>query len=179
VIRAFAAIALPEAVRLELALVGHGLPVPRPLPAENLHLTLVFLGEVPGPVLDDIDAAFGAVRAPRFDLGFGGLGLFGGSKPRVVYAAIAESPPLRHLQAKIETAARGAGMDEPARRYAPHVTLARLPERGVERARLERAVAGRPAPVAPGFPVDDFRLYRSRLGSAGAAYEELVRYPLA
>jgi 2'-5' RNA ligase len=178
VIRAFAAIALPEAVRFELTLVAHGLPVPRPVAAENLHLTLVFLGELPGPVLDDIDAAFGAVRAPRFEVGFGGLGLFGGSKPRVAYAAIAENPALRRLQTKLETAARGAGMDEPARRYAPHVTLARLPERGVERERLERAVAGRPGPVAPGFPVEDFRLYRSRLGAAGAAYEELARYPL-
>ena len=166
-IRAFAAIALPEAVRFELMLVGHGLPAPKPVPPENLHLTLVFLGELPEPVVADIDVAFVAVRAPGFEIGFSGLGLFGGAKPRVAFAAIAESPALRHLQAKVETAARSAGMDEPARRYAPHVTLARLPERGVDRARIERAVALRPGPVAPGFRVEDFRLYRSRLGSAG------------
>ena len=177
-IRAFAAIALPEAVSFELLLVGHGLPVPKPVPPENMHLTLVFLGELPEPVVADIDLALAAVRAPRFEVGFGGLGLFGGSKPRVAFAAVAENPALRRLQAKLDIAARGAGMDEPARRYAPHVTLARLPERGVERERLERAVAGRGGSVAPGFPVEDFRLYRSRLGTAGAAYEELARYPL-
>jgi 2'-5' RNA ligase len=178
VIRAFAAIALPEVVRFELTLVAHGLPVPRPVPPENMHLTLVFLGELPEPVVADIDLAFAAVRAPGFALTFAGLGLFGGSKPRLAFAAIAESPPLRHLQAKVETAARGAGLAEPARRYAPHVTLARLPERGLGRARLERAVAGRAGPVAPGFRVEDFRLYRSRLGGDAAAYEELARYPL-
>jgi 2'-5' RNA ligase len=178
VIRAFAAIALPEAVRFELMLVGHGLPVPKPVPPENLHLTLVFLGELPEPVVADIDAALGAVRAPGFEIGFGGLGLFGGAKPRVAFATVADSPALRHLQAKVETAARGAGLAEPARRYAPHITLARLPERGVDRARLERAVAARAGPVAPGFRVEDFRLYRSRLGAAGATYEELARYPL-
>ena len=63
-IRSFAAIALPEAVRFELTLVGHGLPVPKPLPPENMHLTLVFLGELPEPVVADIDAAFASVRAP-------------------------------------------------------------------------------------------------------------------
>jgi 2'-5' RNA ligase len=159
-------------------LAAHGLPVPRPVPQENMHLTLAFLGELPEPVVADIDLALRRVRAPGFALGFAGLGLFGGAKPRVVYAAIAESPALRHLQAKVETAARGAGMAEPPRRYAPHVTLARLAERGVDRTRLERAVAGRTGPVAPPFTVEDFRLYRSRLGGAGASYEELARYPL-
>lgn len=177
-IRAFVAVALPEPVRFELTLVAHGLPVPRPVPAENLHLTLAFLGEVPSPLLADIDLALAAVRAPRFEVAFGGLGLFGGARPRLAYAAIAENPALRHLQAKVETAARGAGMAEAARRYVPHVTLAHLPGRGLEQARVERAVAGRPGPVAPAFPVEDFRLYRSRLGSEAATYEELARYPL-
>ncbi|HVH03185.1 MAG TPA: RNA 2',3'-cyclic phosphodiesterase [Amaricoccus sp.] len=177
-IRSFAAIALPEAVRFELTLVGHGLPVPKPLPPENMHLTLVFLGELPEPVVADIDAAFASVRAPAFPLAFGGLGLFGGARPRVAYAAVDGGEPLRRLQAKLDTAARAAGMTEPARRYQPHVTLARLPERGLDRTRLERAVAGRPGPVAPGFTVEDFRLYRSRLGAGGASYAELARYRL-
>ena len=119
------------------------------------------------------------MRAPGFELGFGGLGLFGGAKPRVVFAAIAESAPLRHLQAKVETAARGAGLAEPARRYAPHVTLARLPERGVDRA----PARGARSPAGPGR-------WRRRSASrtsgstargsapAAAAYEELARYPL-
>lgn len=178
-IRAFAAIALPDVVRVALTAAGHGLPVPRLVPPENLHLTLVFLGELPEPVLSDIDAAFLALRSPAVDVGFGGLDIFGGSKPRLVYAAVAESLPLRHLVAKLEAAARGAGKATPSpRRYTPHVTLARLPERGIDQPRIEREVASRTGPVAPGFHAEDFRLYRSWLGSAGASYEELARYPL-
>ena len=128
-IRAFAALALPEPVRFDLMLVQQGLPVPRPVPPENLHLTLVFLGEVAEPRLDDVDLAFRQLRAPGFELALAGLGLFGGSRPRVVYVGARDSPALRHLQAKVETAARGAGLDLPARRFVPHVTLARLPER--------------------------------------------------
>ena len=58
------------------------------------------------------------------------------------------------------------------------MTLARLPERGVDRQRLEVFVASRAGYSGPGFAVDDFRLYRSHLTSAGPVYEELARYPL-
>jgi 2'-5' RNA ligase len=178
VIRAFAAIALPEAVRFDLTLVQQGLPVSRAVPPENLHLTLLFLGELPERRLEDMDTAFRQVRAPGFETALAGLGLFGGSKPRVAYAGVAETPALRHLQAKVETAARGAGHDEPARRFTPHVTLARLPERFAERGRLEAAVAARGGYASDRFQVEDFRLYRSHLAASRATYEELARYPL-
>ena len=78
-IRSFAAIALPEAVRFDLSLVQQGLGLTRPVPPENLHLTLVFLGELPATVLADVDLAFGAVRAPGFDGRRGGTSA--GSSP--------------------------------------------------------------------------------------------------
>jgi RNA 2',3'-cyclic 3'-phosphodiesterase len=178
VIRAFAAIALPDPVRFELMLAGQGLPVPRVVPPDSLHLTLVFLGELPERVVEDVDLAFAGLRAAGFELGLVGLGLFGGAKPRVAYVGVAENPGLRRLQAKVETAARGVGVELPARRFVPHVTLARLPERFTGRERLERGVAARGGYRVPPFAVEDFRLYRSHLGGEGAIYEELARYPL-
>jgi RNA 2',3'-cyclic 3'-phosphodiesterase len=178
VIRAFAAIALPEAVRHDLMLVQMGLPVPRVVETESLHLTLVFLGELPRDVLADVDAALSVVRVPGFTLTLRGLGIFGGRRPRLVHAGVGAEAGLMRLQAKLETAARGAGVEVPARRYVPHVTLARLPERFPERGRLEQAVVGRSAYAAPRFAVEDFRLFRSHLGGEGASYEELARYPL-
>ena len=167
-IRAFAALALPEAVRFELMLLQQGLPVPRPVPPENLHLTLVFLGEIAGAAARGRRSRLPrGSRAPGFELALAGLGLFGGARPRVVYVGAAENPALRHLQAKVETAARGAGVALPARRFVPHVTLARLPERLAGRARLEAAVAARGGYAAPRFAVEDFRLYRSHLGGVG------------
>lgn len=177
-IRAFAALALPEAVRFDLMLVQQGLPVARVVPPESLHLTLVFLGEVPEPVLADVDAAFTQVRAPGFALTPRGLGLLGGARARVVHAGLGDSPALLHLQAKVETAARLAGVAIPARRFLPHVTLARLPERFPDRQRLEAFVAMRSGHAGPAFPVEDFRLYRSHLTAHGPAYEELAVYPL-
>ena len=44
--RLFLAIALPEALRAQLAGLGRGLSGARPVAPENLHLSLRFIGEV-------------------------------------------------------------------------------------------------------------------------------------
>jgi RNA 2',3'-cyclic 3'-phosphodiesterase len=178
VIRAFAALSLPEALRFDLMLVQSGLPLPRPEAMENLHLTLVFLGEIPETTLADVDAAFAQLKAPAFDLTLAGLDMFGGAKARSVHAEVAESAALRHLQAKVETAVRGAGVAVRGRRYAPHVTLGRLPERFPDRPRLEAAVAARGSYRSAPVRIEDFRLFRSWLTPGGSIYDELAVYPL-
>ncbi len=178
-IRAFAAIALPEEVRFDLMLLQSGLPLPRPVPAENLHLTLQFLGELPEPVIADLDLAFGGIRAPGFEVALAGLDAFGGLKPRSVHIGTAPSPALMHLQAKVASAARSAGVEIESRRFVPHVTLARLRPGEVDRPRLGQALALRGGYAAPRFRAADFRLYRSWLGGGGSSYEELARYELS
>lgn len=177
-IRAFAAIALPDPVRRDLGILQMGLPVPRTIAPENLHLTLLFLGELPMPVLADVDAAFRAVRVPDFEIALRGVGLFGGARPRLVYVGAGPHPPLERLHAKLAAAARSAGVALEARRFVPHVTLARLSRRPENRRRLESFVALRADYALPAFAASDVRLYRSRLGTSGAAYEELAVYPL-
>ncbi|MFT3973699.1 MAG: RNA 2',3'-cyclic phosphodiesterase [Amaricoccus sp.] len=177
-IRAFAALALPEALRFDLMLVQSGLPLPRPVPPENLHLTLVFLGEVAGPTLADVDAAFSKVRVPPFELALSGLGMFGGARARSVHAEAVPCAPMLQLQAKLETAARSAGVAVPGRRFAPHVTLGRVPERFAERPRLEAAVAARGGYRSAPVLVEDYRLFQSWLGPVGSTYAELATYAL-
>ena len=177
-IRAFAAVALPDAARIDLTRLQQGLPVARAVPPENFHVTLVFLGELPVSRLADVSVAFAAIRAPAFALTLAGGGLFGGARPRAAYAGVTASPALVHLQAKVETAARNAGVAVAARRFVPHVTLARLPSRLDNRERLERAVAGWSGYAGPRFEVEAFHLYRSHLGHGGPVYEELASYPL-
>jgi len=177
-IRAFTAIALPEEQRFELMLLQQGLPVPRAVAPEALHLTLSFLGEVEEAALAEAHEAFQRIEAPGFALALRGLGMFGGAAPRAVWAGVTESAPLTHLQERVERAARWAGLDLPHRRFVPHVTLARVNAARIDRARLERFVAARAGFATPTFEVEDFRLFRSHLGRGGAQYEELARYPL-
>ncbi|MBN2906035.1 MAG: RNA 2',3'-cyclic phosphodiesterase [Rhodobacteraceae bacterium] len=177
-IRAFVAIPLPEGIVAALGQVQATLPVARVVPAENLHLTVVFLGEVDDALLEEVHLAFCALRAEAFALTLDGLGMFGGATPRLVHAGLADSAPLRHLHARLEQAARSAGVEIAHRRYVPHVTLAYLNPRKTDLPRLERAVAAGAGFRAGPFTVTGFSLYQSDLGRHGARYGELAHYPL-
>ena len=177
-IRAFTAIPLPEEVTDALEIVQDDLPAGRPVLPEDMHITLVFLGEVRNPDLDELNLAFEAVRPPPFDLSLTGLGQFGGAAPRVIYAAVGESSPLRRLQAKLQQAARNLGIEIPSRRYVPHVTIARLKGRREEADAVARFVTRRAALSLPPIAVDAFSLFSSRLTRDGPVYDVMARYDL-
>lgn len=177
-IRAFVAIGLPETVCDDLVRLQAMLPVPRPVPRENLHLTLVFLGDVEDPMLEKIHHALDALRAEPFPLTVEGVGLFGGGRPRLVHAGVSESAPLRHLQSRVARAARNVGATVERRRFTPHVTLAYTDPARIDRPRLERAVAASAGFRAGPFPVTSFALFRSDLGQGPARHTELARYKL-
>ena len=178
-IRAFAAIPMPEQVTEPLEVVQDDLPAGRPVLPENMHLTLVFLGELREPDLEEVHLAFEAVRVPRFQIAVSGLGQFGGAAPRAVYAALAESPGLHHLQAKLAQAARNVGVDLPNKRFVPHVTLARLKGRREDADPIANFVAKRSMIAPPPFTAEAFGLYRSYLSHDDPVYDELASYPLS
>jgi len=176
-IRSFVAIALPEDIREAVVRIQSTLPLPRPLPPENLHLTLVFLGDVSEGPLEELHFALAALAAEPFDLSLQGVGLFGSAKPRVVFARVAESASLRRLQSRVEQAARGVGVTVERRRFTPHVALSYLKAMPrAEAERLERAAASAAAFASGPFRVEGFGLYRSDLGKVGARYSELAHY---
>lgn len=177
-IRAFVALPLPADVRQRLAALTPMLPLRRCLPPESLHLTLAFLGELPEPAVEEAHYALEVVTAPSFSLSLRGIGTFGGDRPRLVYAGVAPEPALDRLHARVLTALRRAGLDPAARRFVPHVTLARLKPGEVDLPRLEHAILDHAGFAAGPWEADRFALYRAHLGRGGAQYEELAAYPL-
>ena len=179
-IRAFLAVPVPGEVRATLEAAQAGLPAGRPVAPENFHVTLVFLGEHPEPVIEDLHLALEALSAPRFALTLNGVGLFGGGSPRLMHAAVEPEPELKHLRRKAARAAREAGIEVPSKKFTPHVTLARFPKEmpAEDIAAIHGFVARRMHLKAGPFPVERFALYRSTLGRNGAIYEELADYPL-
>jgi 2'-5' RNA ligase len=180
-VRAFVALDLPEPLRVALERVQEDLTVGRPVPAENLHLTLAFLGEQPDAVVEEIHHGLAALALPGFPLRIGGLGTFGGQGVRVLYAGADPSPPLRALHEAVRQAVHRAGLTLPRERFRPHVTLARfggmLP-RG-ESEKLHAFLATHAWLGIDPAPVDSFALYRSVLRPDGARHEALARYVLS
>jgi len=177
-LRLFVAIDLPERVRDGLAALGGGVPGARWVDGEQLHLTLRFIGEVDGGRFRDIATALDGVGGTPFDLHLDGLGHFPPrGAPRVLWAGVAASAPLVSLRTRVESALAVVGVAREGRKFAPHITLARL--KGTRPARVGRFFEDHPLFRSPPFTVESFRLYSSTLGRRGATHRVEAEYPLS
>lgn len=183
-IRAFIAIDLPPSIqesldkqtaRLRQTL---GDDLVRWVPAQNMHLTLKFLGALPLSHLDFIKRMLtqSADSNSQFDLQIGGLGSFPNSKrPRVLWAGIHAPAGLPTLQKMIEDGATRLGYNKEERPFSPHLTLGRV-RQGLSAQELHK--------VSTAFSifqlgkigtarVDSVYLYQSDLNSEGSVYTKL------
>ncbi|MFY0693367.1 MAG: RNA 2',3'-cyclic phosphodiesterase [Paracoccaceae bacterium] len=179
--RVFVAIDIPETIRAEITALQSAIPVGRRVPAENLHLTLRFLGEQPERAVEEAHEALSGLQAAPFQLQLAGVGSFGSRSPQVIYADLAPSSELAELERRITRALRQAGLAFPRQRFRPHVTLVRLPKivAGVELERIRDSLADQAAFRGSVFEVHSFALYRSTLSPRGALHELLASYPLS
>jgi 2'-5' RNA ligase len=174
--RLFVALALPDAIAQSLLLLQGGVPGARWSDREQLHLTLRFIGEVDGRDAAAIDDALAAVRSPRFALELKGVGEFGGKNPRALWAGVREEAPVQHLQRKIESALQRIGLAAEERKFAPHITLARL--RAAPRERVITFLAAHALYASPPFEVSTFILYSSQMSPNGSIYYPERSYAL-
>ncbi|MBX3579249.1 MAG: RNA 2',3'-cyclic phosphodiesterase [Rhizobiaceae bacterium] len=174
--RLFTALEIPRDAALSLSLLRGGLPGARWIDVENYHLTLRFIGDVEGHVADEIANALDRVRRPSFPLTLSGVGAFGGKKPNTIYAGVAPSPELAALQAEIDRICQRLGLPSDARRFTPHVTLARLKNTSPDEAALYLSARGNFA-AAP-FKVGRFVLMSSRDSVGGGPYVIEEAWPL-
>jgi 2'-5' RNA ligase len=143
----------------------------------NFHLTLRFIGEVDEGVAADIDEALVRLRARRFTLQLAGTGVFGGGKPRALWVGVERHPELVALRDRIEKALIRIGLEPDQRKFAPHVTLARLREPVLDK--LGEFLAANAQFRAAPLPVEHFSLIASFPTKAGSIYEDQADYPLS
>lgn len=93
--------------------------------AENLHLTLVFLGDLPQERLPAVLEALESLKAEGFQLGLSGFGSFERRGGALFWLGVEENSALFHLQRQLSTALEQAGFQLEKRRYKPHITLGR------------------------------------------------------
>jgi len=148
---------------------------------EKIHLTLKFLGSIPGDRVEDISqAADLTIKAfAPFPIVLGGSGTFPkNGPPRVLWIGINDSTGrLQELHQQLEDECSRLGFEPEERPFNPHLTIARLRmprgPRELARAHLDL-----------GFPsvevlIRELSVYRSELGSGGSKYSVISTHKLS
>jgi 2'-5' RNA ligase len=139
----------------------------RPTSSANLHVTVVFLGEVEEDRLPSVRAAGTGAQAEPFDLEFDSIEVW--KRSGVLSLTVRETPPAAlDLVERLRFRLLEAQFNLRPEDYRPHVTLARRV--------LSRNV--RRALPAIRWHARDFALVESRPGTGGSSYTVLERWPL-
>jgi 2'-5' RNA ligase len=183
--RLFIGIELSDAVRARTADIAERLRqtlgrrvTARWIAAENLHVTLWFIGEVTNgraaAVVTGINAPF-TIRP--FDLELRGAGAFPPhGAPRVFWIGVTRGEAsLQALYDELAHRLQPLGFEPERRAYSAHLTIARVKEC---RAREVRNLLRDLDADAGECRIAAVTLFRSRLSPKGASYEPLLRVPL-
>ncbi|MBA7693792.1 RNA 2',3'-cyclic phosphodiesterase [subsurface metagenome] len=183
-VRSFIAIELPDELKLALSQLQSQLKSGKQYPVKwtdpyGVHLTLKFLGDIAvaktGEITKAIETA--ARGIPPFHLEVKGLGVFPNLR-RVQVAWIGVSGDidrLNQLQQCLESNLTPLGFAPEARRFTPHLTLARLRDRASfeERQSFGQLIAGTRFDKIYGFSVNSVNLMKSQLTREGAIYSKI------
>lgn len=182
--RLFVALEVPSTVRQNLATLLDSLRAiakePRWVRAENLHVTLKFLGEVAEAKVDAVRSALGEIRSDHaVALEFRGLGFFPNEKhPRVFWAGMEASPNLKTLAGDIEGAMEKQGIPREKREFSPHLTLARFERPRLPEA-LRKLIADSQQREFGSLRTNQFHLIQSKLKPTGAEYTTVATFQFA
>lgn len=91
----------------------------------NLHLTLVFLGEVEESRIDDIKDILDMLETPLFTVNIGGYGTFAGRDGVTFWIGVEKRPELMELQGQLSKGLAREGFRFDNKSFVPHITLAR------------------------------------------------------
>lgn len=174
--RLFFGLEIPPAIKTRLLAVQTPVEGARWQSAEQLHLTLLFLGAVDDERVPSLQASAGAVRQAPFELSVTGLRCFGQpARPRNLWAGVAPTQPVVDLHATLASHMCPEGGSSPSRTFCPHITLARFKRQtgSVQTLLAEYGDVG-----FGHFPVEAFCLFQSTRGEAGSVYTVFERFPL-
>lgn len=153
---------------------------PKWVQPDHMHLTLVFLGEVPEARAPSVVDTFARPLVGRsFSLALGGIGVFPPhGAPKVVWMGLPEgADELRPLHRQVASRIEDLGIPLESGPFRPHLTLGRW--RNSRPSYRRKILAGQSERVIARVPVDGVTLYMSRLSSAGSTYTVLARATLS
>ena len=168
--RLFFALRLPERQKQALYQWGqqHLAANGRHVHAENLHITLLYLGELSDQLLPSLCQQAAEIAAGPFQLDIDQLTFK--SRSHILWLGAQQHPEqLDQLVLQLQGIAEQLGLIYDKRIYQPHITLLR---RAKKTAGLELTPKFQ-------FQFDDFVLFESVPDAHGVSYIELASWPLA
>jgi len=183
-LRAFIASELPGAVQQKVQLATAGLretlhgDLIRWVPAQNVHLTLKFLGDVSpsGVSLIEQMLATEAAEFTAFDVQVEGLGCYPNPRrPRVLWVGLKAPSELASLQRAVETGTARLGYESEERGFSPHLTIGRVRQNAssTDLQKIRNAVEQYQVGALGVVRVDAVHLFKSELRPEGSIYTRL------
>ncbi|MEK7952301.1 RNA 2',3'-cyclic phosphodiesterase [Luteolibacter soli] len=172
--RLFVALDLPENLAGRLVELDPGMEGLRWTPAERLHVTLCFLGDVDEQAHAKLVESLAEVACGPFALRVKGCGCFAKHGGLVLWAGVddpAEALPLLHR--RVARAVKAAGLDPGPSRIQPHLTIARA--RHGKPAMVREFLDAHAGEEFGEFTVSGVTLYSSVLRSDGPDYHKEYR----
>jgi 2'-5' RNA ligase len=190
VIRAFIAIELSEGTRAEACAAAQALQSSlkaanadvKWVAADNIHLTLRFLGNIDRHMLSSVETVLAdiAAKCRPFTICLKGLGAFPDpSSPKVIWAGVSDgAAEAVHLSACIESSLVKLGVPTESRVFSPHITLGRVrSEKNIDK--LRKAIESSTFEAASKTQVGHITLFKSQLAPGGSIYTSLLKARLS
>ncbi len=169
-IRAFVAIDIPEELKDSLLSINLDRKMFRMVSRDNLHITLFFLGNITSRQIEIVEGIIGRLLLSPFRISIVGIDVFTRSRPRVIYAKIAEGAQALSGLYNAMKGEIGACCKIEEREFVPHLTIARA--KGIKRGGFE-VIEKYSEKEFGAFECREIKLKRSVLSSSGPTYSDL------
>jgi 2'-5' RNA ligase len=185
-IRSFLAFELPSEIK---EIVSHVCQDMRKTPLEvrwvkpeNIHLTVVFMGNVRDehlePVADAVDEVcrgFGP-----FEISLLGAGVFSSRRyPRILWIGLAgDLERMSDFRDGLQSGLMAFGIKQERRRFRPHLTLGRFRKGTRPGSQLDDILSKYKDLTSPVCAVRELAMFKSDLKPGGAVYSKLKQWPL-
>ena len=181
--RSFIAVEVPENIQEEVFSLKENVSPDfakiRWVKKENIHLTLVFLGEIAEDITEQVKEKMRQVSKKHkvFNMAFQSSGVFPNlRRPRILWVGVTplSKEPLVNVSNDLRNALDFLKLDD--RNFKPHITFGRIKsvynlgalQRGIESITINTEE----------FTVKEITLFKSVLKPEGAVYTPLVKFPL-
>lgn len=149
---------------------------------DNIHLTVVFMGNISEDDLGQIGEAVSKVckRYGPFNISLNGSGIFGSRRnPRVLWIGLdGDLERMSYFRNSLQKHLKPFGIKEEKRRFKPHLTLGRFRKGTESNVDLDDLLSTYQNITSPLCAVEELTLFKSELKPGGAVYSKVEAWPL-